>query len=71
MDKLIAAAKLFGTEGAKKLAGDMVSFLEKRLPRAYTDVTSKKKRLIQKSLIQGTRQRRLVLFLCHFGKQEV
>lgn len=42
MDKLVAAAKLFGTEGAKKLAGDMVSFLENELPRIYTDVTSKK-----------------------------
>ena len=43
MDKMIAAAKLFGTEGAKKLAGDMVSFVEMGLPRVYTDVTSKRK----------------------------
>lgn len=43
MDKLVAAAKLFGTEGAKELAGNMVSFLETGLPKVYTDVTSKKK----------------------------
>ncbi len=42
MSAIMTAAKLFGTEGAKKLAGDMVSFLEKGLPRVYTDVTGKK-----------------------------
>ena len=43
MDQLVAGTKLLGTEGVKKLVGDMVSFLEKRLPRVYTDVTSKKR----------------------------
>ena len=43
MSTIVTAATLLATEGAKKLAGNMVSCLEKGLPRAYTDVTSKKK----------------------------